>query len=214
MCDPFGTKKAASRAAEVAATGARQAADAQYGLTEQGITKAENYLAPLVGAGTEGTNLLRQILGLEGQAGQQQALGMYQSSPEANLLARARVEAVRSGQGQFASRGMLRSGALTEDLANRLSQYDVEGFRNYENTAKGLTNLGASAAGQGANIVNQGFGNLGAIRGSGIAGAANATAQGITNKANANANLWGGGLNLLSNVAGFGMGNDWFGNKG
>jgi len=206
MCDPFGTKKAASRAAEVAATGARQAADAQYGLTQEGL----NYLKPFASAGTDANNLLADIIGTNGPEAQQKALGMYKTSPSANLLQQVRDEMVRGTVGKYASGGLSRSGAITEDLTRRTADLDLGNYGNWENLIKGQGQQGLSAAGS----MSTGYGHLGAIKGSGIAGEANARSAGITNKANANANLWGGGLNLLANVAGFGMGNDWFGNNG
>jgi hypothetical protein len=206
MCDPFGTKKAATRSAEVAATGARQAADAQYGLTSEGL----NYLKPFASSGTDANNLLADIIGTNGPEAQQKALGMYKSSPSANLLQQVRDEMVRGTVGKYASGGLSRSGALTEDLARRTSDLDLGNYGNWENLIKGQGQQGLQASG----ALSSGYGNLGAIKGSGIAGEANARAAGITNKANANAGLWSGGLNLLANAAGFGMGNDWFGSKG
>ena len=190
MCDPFGTKKAATRSAEVAAQGSRDAANAQYGLTEQGL----NYLQPLVESGTESRNFLRQILGFEGQGGQDKVLSDFRSSPDNNLLQAARDEAVRRSTGQHAAAGLSRSGALTQDLAERTSGMDLDAYYKWRDQNSGLFSTGANAAG----AMSEGYGNLGAIKGSGIAGAANATSAGITNRANANANLWGTGANLLA----------------
>jgi hypothetical protein len=248
MCDPFGTKKAAERSAQVAAQGARDAASAQEARTREGLDKylgtyypeaqnyltssrdaAVNYLQPYIDAGSQNATLLNDIIGVNGPDAQTAALGKYQSSPSANLLKQVQDEALRQTAGKWASEGGYKSGSMIQDLSRRQSDIALGDYYNWENLSKGLANMGQGSASQAASITSNTGSNqanlansagtnylstlsdIGAIQGSGISGAANATAQGITNKANANANLWGTGINMLGSVAGFGMGNDWFG---
>ena len=198
--------KAANKAA------ARQEAAINQGLSDSGklYDTAQGFLTPYTKMGTDQASLLQDITGVNGPEAQQRALGMYQSSPSASLLNNARDEAVRASVGAHAARGLSRSGALTQDLAERTSAMDLANYGNWENLSKGLLNTGANAAGQASTLASG--------RGSDILNArtAQGTARASGTVGGANAQLAGfnGMQNYAQNFLGRMSQNDWGGSGG
>lgn len=196
------------------ADAAKSASRQQSRGIERGLTQsqpyyesAQNYLAPYVGSGQDTGNLLNDIIGLNGPEAQQAALGMYQSSPSANILQDVIANATRQTGGEFASSGLYRSGAHQEELARRLADISLGDYRNWQNLGAGLYNTGANAAsraaglatGRGADILGARTGQ-GTAQASGTIGAANANIAGIT-----------GATNYLQNFLGKAGQNDFYG---
>ena len=203
--------------ANKAAKAASKASGQQVKAINQGIDEsgkfydtAQGFLSPYVDMGTDSASLLQDIIGQNGPERQKAALAMYQSSPSASLLNNARNEAVRSTIGKYASGGLSRSGALTQDLAERTSAMDLANYGNWENLSKGLLNTGANAAGSASSLASG--------RGSDILNArtAQGTARASGTVGSANAQLAGfqGAQNYLQNFMGKASQNDWFGAGG
>ncbi len=220
--------KAQKQAGAMGADAARQAAAQQQASIDRGISESQpyyqqgqNYLSPYVQAGQQSSDIMNDIIGLNGPEKQQAALGMYKSSPRANLLQQARDEAVRRATGEYAARGMSRSGALTQDLAERTSAMDLDQYGQWENLNSGLFNTGANAASAAGNMaVNRGNTVLDARTGQGTAGAlgtmgaANYTIGGNIGASNANMAGMNGVNNWLQFAAGGAGQNDWLKNFG
>lgn len=204
----FGANKAAKSAREAAAL-QQQGIETGINQSQPYYEQGQNFLAPYVKQGQQTGNLLNDIIGLNGPDAQARALGMYKSSPSANLLENARAEAIRSGQGQFASRGLLRSGALTEDLARRTSDLDLTDYYKWQGLGENTFNTGANAASRASGLaIDRGDTILGARTGQGTA-----AASGTIGAANANIAGLGGANNWLQYAAGrIGQGNDWWKN--
>ena len=203
----FGGNSAAKSAKKAAA---QQEAAIGRGISESGqyYDTAQGFLSPYTEMGTSSASLLQDIIGTNGPEKQAAALAMYQSSPSASLLKTAREEAVRGSIGKYASGGLSRSGAFTEDLARRTSDMDLANYGNWENLSKGLLNTGANAAGQASSLASGRGSDIlnartaqGTARASGTIGGANAQIagfQGMNNYAQ----------NFLGRAS---QGNDWGG---
>lgn len=218
-------KAAGNAAAAAGQAGKAQANGIRTGIKQSGklYTSAQNYLSPYIDQGIEGSNLLRDIIGLNGPEAQGRALQMYQSSPSSSILDGVREEAVRRTAGEFASGGLARSGAHEEELARRMSDIDLSNYYNWEGLSKDQQQIGASAAGQASNNAMSRSGNLlgaysdiGTAKAGGIVGGANArlagTMGGMNYLANSAGTLAGMDFSKMfkpGNMGGFGSGNDF-----
>ena len=122
-------------------------------------TATKNYNAdranaqPFISTGTSASNQLGNLLGLNGQAAADSALGSFQASPGVAYQEQQGLRAVDAGA---ASQGLLRSGATLkaeQTLGANLANQD---FGNYVNRLSGLANQGL----QGAALDNQSTGTL------------------------------------------------------
>jgi len=207
----FGASRA-DKSADQAAAAAQYAAYQQQQGIKKGIKQSEpyyqagqNYLSPYVTAGTEDTELLKDIQGLNGPEAQQRALAMYRSSPSSNILQDVLGETARRTAGEFSAGGLYRSGAMGTELGRRLSDLNLGNYGNWQNLAVQGAQTGASAgsvAGQLAHLrgkdilaARTGMGTAGA---SGTIGAANAQMAGTL-----------AGNNYLMNAAGRVAGTDF-----
>ena len=208
---------AANQASKLQAQKIQEGVDKLEGLTgkaeadiKSGLGKAQNYLKlfdPYVESGEKATGLLDDILGTNGADAQASALETYKSSPSAQLLQDVIANTVRTTQGEMASQGLSKSGAMTESLGRRLSDVNLTNYYNWENLAKGLSSQGLNAAGSKAqlgsnnemnaasNLANlkqnlgsnvlEAYSRIGGAQASGVIGGANARLAGAQASNNA-----------------------------
>lgn len=167
-------------------TGAKQAGEAaekagklQAGAAEQGISeqrrqfdKLVELMAPYVTAGVGSMAAQRQIIGLDGAEGQQQAISALEASPLYQAQVRQGEEALLQ---QASATGGLRGGNVQAALAQFRPQMLQQAIEQQYSRLGGLTQLGqASAAGQAsAGIgIGENVANLLAQRGAALAGGA------------------------------------------
>lgn len=122
------------------------------GRLSQGYADARESIQPFVETGGQAQNLIAQILGFQGQGGQDEALAAYEGGPSANILRDVLSEATRTTQGEFAAGGLSRSGAITEELARRLSNIRLDDYRNFQGLAENAATRGQNAAMAGADL--------------------------------------------------------------
>jgi hypothetical protein len=205
----YGANKASKASKDAAA---QQSAGIEQGINQSQpyYEQGQNFLAPYVQGGQESSELMNDIIGLNGPEKQQRALGMYQSSPSANLLKQAQEEALRQTAGKWASGGGWRSGGAIQDLARRQSDLSLGDYYNWQGLGQGLYNTGANAAGQASNLAS-GRGNtiLGARTGQGLV-----NASGTIGSANAQLGGMFGANNYLQNFLGKAGQNDWLSQSG
>ena len=181
--------------------------------------QAQGYLDPYVQAGQGYNEVLANIIGINGPGGQSTALGMYEGSPIASLIAKARDEVVRGTRGEAAAAGMSRSGNLLKDLTDRTADLDLRGYDNWQGLLANQNQMGYGAAGGSADLAWQHGGrrldattNIAAALANGDVGAANTMLAGKMGAMGAKSYGMGGITGFLgspqfgSMIGGFGQG--------
>lgn len=176
---------AASKASKAQARSAQQAADVQREQYEQ--TRAD--LAPYRDMGTTALGRYTDLLGMQGGAAYERALGDYRQSPFLAQLVRNTGDAVDASR---AARGGLFSGATAQEIGDRTSQLYLGDFNNYLSRLGGLVDTGQNAAAQTGNFGQ----NAAAGQANAFTAAGNARAQGYINQGNAISNALNQGAQL------------------
>lgn len=165
----FGSSKAASAQKKAA----QQAGAIQKEQYEQ--TRAD--LSPYRETGANALSRYTDLLGMNGQAGYQKALGDYQKSP---FLAQLIQNTQKGVDASSAARGGLYSGATADAIANKTGQLYLGDWNNYLSRVGGLVDTGQNAAAQ----TGQFGANAAAGRANAATQAGNAQAGGWINAAN------------------------------
>jgi len=190
-----GAKQSAKGAQNAANT---QAAAAQSAIAEQQAARLSNEQRqqPFVNAGTSALAQQMSLIGLNGTAGQQDAISALLASPEYTTSVRQGEEAILSNA---AATGGLRGGNTQNSLANFRSDLVGSLINTQYNRLGGLTSLGQNAA--------AGVGNAGLAVASNIGSLLNqqgaAIAGGQIAKGNVVANNYNTLLQAAGTIAGF-----------
>ena len=201
-----GQAKAAKQAAKIQA----DAALAGNKLIKEQFDITRGDLAPYRTAGLPALSSYQDFLGLNGAAGGQRFLDMFQQNSPGFQFGLDQGE--RAINNNRAVRGLYGSGSAAKALSNWGTDYANQQIGNYANRFLGLAEMGQNAAAQ--------TGSFGAAaaqaQANGLADAGNATAAGIIGAAQARANGWGQLLGLGGAITSFGSsgGRNWFGLNG
>lgn len=168
LLNSLGARSAANRAAGI------QSGVAQQGIDEQRrqFDALVNLMSPFVNAGTSALGGQRDLLGLNGAAGQQSAIDAIQNSPQFNSLVSTGENAIRQNA---SATGGLRGGNIQAALAKFRPQILSSLIDQQFNRLGGISQLGqASAAGQASAGLNTGsnIANLLGQQGQALAGGA------------------------------------------
>lgn len=184
--------------AHKASSAAKKAARQQQAGIERGITDsqpyyetAQNYLSPYVERGEQSSNLLNDIIGMNGPEAQSRALTMYQSNPSSSLLKNVLDDTARRTIGTFSASGNANSGRAVEELGRRMSDVQLGDYGNWTNLIQGGANTGANASlaaaelagGRGNSILGARM-DQGTVAASGTAGSATSWLKGLNGAAN------------------------------
>lgn len=154
-----GSNKAAKGAQQAAQT---QASAADRAIAEQRAARLSNEQLeqPFVDAGRTALAQQMSLIGLNGTAGQQDAMGALLTSPEYTTSVRQGEEAILQNA---SATGGLRGGNTNNSLANFRADLLATMFNNQYQRLGGLTSLGQNAA---AGVGNAGLGvanNIGSL---------------------------------------------------
>ena len=191
-----GQAKAAKQAAKIQAN----AALAGNKLIKEQFDITRGDLAPYRTAGLPALSSYQDFLGLNGAAGGQRFLDMFQKANPGFQFGLDQGE--RAINNNRAVRGLYGSGSAAKALSNWGTDYANQQIGNYANRFLGLAEMGQNASAQ--------TGSFGAAaaqaQANGLADAGNASAAGVIGAAQAKANAWGQLFNLAGNVIGGGFG--------
>lgn len=200
MSSTSASKAAKSAAgAQSDAAGAQIAvADAQIAESQRQFDSIQELLKPYTQAGTGALTGQQNLLGLNGEAAQQQAISALEGSPAMQALTQQGENAIlQSASATGGLRGGNVQAALAQFRPQLLNQLIQQRYSNLgglvsvgQNAAAGVGNAGQNSSNQIINALGQQGAALGQ-QGAAQAGAALATGQ-------ANANMWGGITNTAS----------------
>ncbi len=173
------------------------------------VTRADQL--PFIEAGQGAVGQQQRLLGLDGQAEQQQAFGQYAESPGQAWLREQTMQGVLNNA---AATGGLRGGNVLRALQENSAGLASQDYGNYYNRLAGLSGsgqtatsnlgaLGAQQSGLAANLINMG-GQAGA---SGLLGSAQARSSGLQQQAQmgaaqtqSNIGLAGAAMMMVSDI--------------
>lgn len=183
--------KAQTDAADARQDGLRQG----LGVLQGNQTRLEGLFNPAIAGGEDATATMRALLGLEGGQAAGDAFGQFRQSPG---FQHALDTSNRGIERSAFARGQGLSGASVEALqANGIGLANQD-FGNHFNRLSGLSNQGANARNSFGSFLTNNANNQANIFGQ----IGQAKAGGITDKANAHANLFNTGAGIASRFAG------------
>lgn len=205
---------AQKKAGQAAADGQIQAAQMDIDQRNKQFEAVQKLLAPYVNAGTGALSAQQNLVGLNGNAAQQQAIKALQNSPAFTSLQQSGQSAILQNA---SATGGLRGGNVQGALAQFNPALLAQVINDQYGRLGGLTSVGQNAAAGVGNAGMQNAGGIGAAlqqQGAARAGAALASGQATAGIGNTIASLGGlfgglgggGGASFAAPTASFGSG--------